>query len=383
MPRYVVLGAGMVGSVIARDLARDEDADVVIIDRSREAVAAANERAEGRLKTRVADCGDPDVVKSLVGDADVVCGALASRIGLQTLDAVIGAGKPYCDISFMPEDALQLDEKARDAGVPAVVDCGVAPGMSNLLAAEGIRRLDKAKTVRILVGGVPIVRARPWEYKAGFAPSDVLEEYVRPARFIRGGERIEAVPLTEVEHVDFEGVGTLEAFLTDGLRSLMDTLDVPDMVEKTMRWPGHAALMETLRDAGFLGEDPIDVGGTSVSPLALTSALLFPQWSFEDGEGDYTIMRIEVGGTLGSRETLLRWDLHDEHDPVTDTRSMSRTTAYPCAIISRMLAAGKIGATGVLPPERLVKSNPEIVDPVLEQLGERGVNFRFEEVGLG
>ncbi len=378
MPTAVVLGAGMVGSLIAADLAAEDGWAVTAVDRDPAALAAVSARTGERVATRIVDCGDPGAIRAAVAGADVVCGALASRLGLAALRAVIEAGRPYCDISFMADDALGLDELARARGVSAVVDCGVAPGMSNLLAGEAVRRLDRTDAIRILVGGLPRVRHRPWEYKAGFAPSDVIEEYVRPARLVTGGRTVVREPLTELELVDVPGVGTLEAFLTDGLRSLADTLDVPEMVEKTMRWPGHAELMRALRDGGFLEEAPIEVDGVRVSPRAVTSALLFPKWTFGPGEGDLTVMRVEARGERGGRAARLAWDLHDEHDPVADARSMSRTTGFPCAIVARMLAAGEISEPGVLPPERLPTLDAGIADRVLAALETRGVRFRFE-----
>lgn len=378
MPTAVVLGAGMVGSLIARDLASDGDWTVTVVDRDAAALERVREASGDRIAVRPADCSDPAAIGAAVEGADVVCGALASRLGFATLRTIIDAGKPYCDISFMPEDALELDALARERGVTAVVDCGVAPGMSNLLAGEAVRQLDRTDTIRILVGGLPRLRHKPWEYKAGFAPSDVIEEYVRPARIVQGGRTVVREPLSEIEPVDVPGVGTLEAFLTDGLRSLTRTLEVPDMVEKTMRWPGHADLMRALRDTGFFGEEPIEVGGVRVSPLALTSALLFPKWTFGPGEGDITVMRVEAGGTAGGRPVHLRWDLHDEHDAATDTRSMSRTTGFPCAIVARMLAAGRLRHPGVLPPERLPEIDPGITGEILAGLESRGVRFSFE-----
>lgn len=378
MPTAVVLGAGMVGSVIAADLAAENGWQVTSVDRDQGALDAVAARSGGRVQTKVVDCGDPAAIGAAVAGADVVCGALASRLGLGALEAVIRAGRPYCDISFMPEDALVLDALAREHGVTAVVDCGVAPGMSNLLAGEAVRRLDRTDALRILVGGLPRVRHSPWEYKAGFAPSDVIEEYVRPARIVVGGQIVVREPLSEVEPVDVPGVGTLEAFLTDGLRTLVDTLDVPDMVEKTMRWPGHTDLVRTLRDTGFFDAEPIEVDGVLVSPLALTSKLLFPKWTFEPGEGDLTVMRVEARGELAGRATELVWDLHDEHDAVTDTRSMSRTTGFPCAIVARMLAAGELAHPGVLPPERLPAIDAGITERIMAGLADRGVRFRFE-----
>ena len=167
---------------------------------------------------------------------------MPSRFGFATLDAILDLGKHYCDISFMPEDAWELDEKAVAAGVIAVVDCGVAPGMSNLQAGLAARHLDPCHSIDIMVGGIPRDPKPPWNYKAGFSPFDVVEEYLRPSRIIENGEMVIKDALSEPELLEFEGVGTLEAFNTDGLRSLAETIKVPMMRERTMRYPGHRDL---------------------------------------------------------------------------------------------------------------------------------------------
>jgi lysine 6-dehydrogenase len=258
------------------------------------------------------------------------------------------------DITFMPEDPRSLHEEARRRGVTAVVDCGVAPGISNLLVGRAAERLRPVDTVRILVGGLPRVRRRPYEYKAGFSPEDVLEEYTRPARLMEEGHVVTRPPLTEIETLDWPGVGTVEAFLTDGLRSLLDTVSARAMVEKTIRYPGHADLMRVLAESGFFGREVLTLAdGTRVRPRDLTARLLFPLWTYEEGEEDLTLMRIEVvGGPAGARRRLVH-DLTDTYDAATRSTSMARTTAYPCTAVARRIARGDLREPGVVPPERL------------------------------
>ena len=326
------------------------------------------------MSTVCADLSDPASVTELARQHDVVLGALASRLGLQTLRAVIEAGKPYADISFMAEDAMSLSALAEDRGVTAVVDCGVAPGMSNMTAGYAASRLDPCERIEIVVGGLPAQRRWPFQYKAPFAPADVLEEYTRPARVVEHGVEVVKEALSEVELIDFPGVGTLEAFNTDGLRSLVHTLRVPHMVEKTMRYPGHAELMRMLRHAGFFSTEAIEVSGQSVVPLEVTSALLFPKWAFDDREADLTIMRVIATGREQGRRTRLVWDLFDRYDPSTNTRSMSRTTGFPCTIMARLLVEKRFERPGVHPPE-IVGQQPGLLDHFLEQLAARGVQY--------
>jgi saccharopine dehydrogenase-like NADP-dependent oxidoreductase len=371
----VVLGCGMVGAAMAMDLARDPDLRVTVVDARASAFARV---ASFGVATRTADLADPAAVRAAVQDAEVVLGALSSVIGLQTLAAVLEAKKPYVDISFMAEDARVHDALAKQHGVTAVVDCGVAPGMSNLLAGYAAHVLSPCEHIDIMVGGLPAERRWPFEYKAGFSPHDVIEEYVRPSRIVEGGRIVVKEALSEPELVDFAGLGTLEAFNTDGLRSLADTLAVPRMRERTLRYPGHIELMRVLRETGFFRKDAIDVGGVKVRPLDVTAALMFPKWTFDDGEADLTVMRVEATGLKNGRRVRLRWDLFDRYDPVTRFRSMSRTTAFPATIVARAVLAGRINTPGVLPPEQLA-TIPGIVDDIFAALKERGITYSFQE----
>lgn len=376
--KAIVLGAGMVGSVMAADLATGADFEVTLADRRPEALAKASARSGAPIKTIVADLADAAALKRLVAPFDVVLGAAASAIGFEMLRAVIEAGKHYCDISFMPEDAMELDALAKDRGVTAVVDCGVAPGMSNLLVGRGAAMLDECERIEIYVGGLPRERRWPFEYKAGFAPSDVIEEYTRPSRIVEHGRIVVREALSEPELMNFNGVGTLEAFNTDGLRSLAYTMRAPFMKEKTLRYPGHIELMRVLRETGLFGKDEIEVGGVRVRPLDVTSALMFPKWTYEEGEEDLTVMRIIVEGPRAGRRTRLTWDLLDFYDKESRATSMARTTALPCAIMARMIADETVSARGVLPPE-LIGPDERIVSRMLQELQSRNVHYTFNE----
>jgi len=374
----LVLGAGMVGSAMVEDLVRDERLSVTVADRSPAALAAVAARCGAA--TVVADLSDPAVVGALAAKHDLVAGALSSRIALAALRAVIEAGRPCVDISFMADDALELDALARRHGVPVVVDCGVAPGLSHMLCGHAAARMEPCERLQILVGGLPVVRRWPYEYKAGFAPHDVIEEYARPARLVEGGRLVVREALSEPELVDLPGVGTLEAFNTDGLRSLVSTLSVPEMSEKTLRYPGHIALMATLRATGLLSATPLSVpaadgrGQVTVRPLDVTAALLFPLWTYAPGEADLTVMRVSAEGRLDGRRQRLVWDLLDHHDAASDTRSMSRTTAWPATIVARWLAEGRFARPGVHAPE-VLGAEPELMDAMLAGLRERGVTI--------
>lgn len=371
--KAIVLGCGLVGATMARDLAADPDFEVAVADINPDNLARA--ASQGPIRTVTADLGDPTHIKHLVRDFDMVLGALPSAIGLAALRTVLEAGKPYADITFMPEDALDLDEVAKRHAATAVVDCGVSPGLSNMAIGHAHAALDRTDRAEIYVGGLPKARQWPYQYKAPFAPSDVIEEYTRPARLREHGREVVRPALSEPELMDFPGVGTLEAFNTDGLRTLLRTLDIPTMKEKTLRYPGHIELMRVLRETGFFDKNEIDVRGVRVRPLDVTARLLFPQWTHEPGEEEFTVLRVVVEGMRGGERVRYTYDLFDEYDAATATSSMARTTAFPCTIAARMLARGEVTGPGVIAPEVLA-AQPGLFDRMVRDLRDRGVVMR-------
>jgi lysine 6-dehydrogenase len=381
----LVLGAGRVGSTIARDLAGEFD--VTVADASEAALQRLSDVA-GLRRVR-AELTDDAGLDALLASAGLVVGAVPGPIGFRTLRRVLEAGRHVVDISFFEEDAFELDELARARGCMAVVDCGVAPGCSNLILGHHLAEMDSVERFWCAVGGLPVVRTWPFEYKAPFSPVDVIAEYTRPARFRRDGRDITLPALSEVELLDLPGIGTVEAFNTDGLRSLL-RLPVPDMVEKTIRYPGHAERMRMLRDTGFFGEEPIllargegsarSTGGAATEPLrarplAVTARLLFDAWRFAEGEPDLTVMRVIVEGTTAGRRRRHCYDLLDRFDEVTATASMARTTGFTCTAAVRLLAAGRYDDAGITPPERLA-TRPGCADFIFDDLARHGVSFR-------
>ncbi len=384
MARIVVLGAGMVGRAMALDLARRHE--VTSCDRSEAGLAALRSTAAAQqlarpLQTRVLDASDAAAVRAAVKGYDLAVTAVPGFLGFRTLRAVIEAGVNVADISFFPEDALELDALARQKGVRAVVDIGVAPGLDNLIFGAHDREWN-VSFFECLVGGLPSEPRWPWRYKAPFSPVDVVEEYLRPARLMEGGRVVVKPALSEPEFVEIPGVGTLEAFNTDGLRSLLSTMShVPDMREKTLRWPGHRELALALRESGFLSEEPIsatDAHGQPVQiiPREATSRMLFREWKLEPEDREFTAMRVTVRGadkvTGAPREA--RWQLLDRGDPATGTSSMARTTGYTCTAAAELMLSRFFLAPGVHPPERL-GAVPEALDRVLAYLAAREVRI--------
>jgi lysine 6-dehydrogenase len=347
--RVTVLGCGLVGSAIARDLAQDQAFTVTSVDVNAQALHDA--AAQVPLRTVQTDVLAPGEIAALAAACDLMVCAVPGFMGFETLKRVIEAGRNVVDISFFPEDAFLLDDLAKARGVTAVVDCGVAPGLCNILAGHVSTLLDQVDSYVCYVGGLPRLRQWPYEYKAVFSPRDVLEEYTRPAHLLEHGVEVVRPALSELELIDLPGVGTLEAFVTDGLRSLCRTLRAPSMKEKTLRYPGHANLMQVFCHSGFFDAGPIEVDGQQVSPLAVTSRLLFEQWRLGKGEEDMTVMQVALEGVRAGRRLRYTYDLLDYFDAATQTHSMARTTGYTCAIVARQVVRGLFAQKGICPPE--------------------------------
>jgi len=375
--RVLVAGGGAIGSAIAFDLARDGTHEVTIADVDADRLQRAS--AQSGAKTVVADLSRDDTLRRLASGYDLVVGALPSVLGYRSLSAVVDAGRPLVDVSFMAQDPLALDARARDRGVAAIVDCGVAPGLSHMIVGFAATRMSSVERVAIYVGGLPAARGSLFDYKAPFSPFDVIEECVRPARIVEDGRVAVRDALEEPELLHIDGFGEVEAFLTDGLRTLTHTIQSRFMVEKTLRYPGHRAAMAALRDAGMFSTTAVEAGGRIVRPLDVTAALLFPRWQYEDGEPDVTILRVVVEGKEAESRADIRCtaSLVDRYDPATAMRSMSRTTAFPAASVVRLVERG-LFRPGVHPPEAIGRLG--LLDEVLKDLAARGVHcdVRFD-----
>lgn len=358
------------GGAIVRDLAAEDDFSVLAVDVDPIRLERLTEFGADGI---IADLSEPKNITKAVKGAELVVGAVPGFLGYQTVKRVLEAGKPVVDISFFPEDAFGLESLAEQAGVPCLVDCGIAPGLSNLVLGRLEEDLDETHSFHCLVGGLPVERSWPWEYKALFSPGDVIEEYTRPARLRRHGIEITVPALTEVELVDFPGLGSLEAFNTDGLRSLLKTCRAPNMVEKTLRYPGHAERMRMLREAGFLSTDEIQVESGTVRPRDVTEALLFSAWQFEPGEPDLTVMRIVVEGKKDGVRVRHTFNVLDYYNTDTETSSMARTTGYTCTAMVHLIAQGIWTRPGLAPPE-VIGRQEKCFDAILAHLKEREVH---------
>ncbi|MEN8249628.1 MAG: saccharopine dehydrogenase C-terminal domain-containing protein [Bacteroidota bacterium] len=366
--KIVVLGAGLVGNAMAIDLSKDHE--VTSIDINQEAL---NPLKEYGVKTIQADLSSPGKIGEIVSEYDLVIGSVPGFMGYRMMEEVINAGKNIVDISFYPEDPFGLDDLAKEKGVVAVMDCGVAPGMGNIILGYHNTQME-IEDYECLVGGLPVVREWPFEYKAVFSPIDVIEEYTRPARYVVNGAVVIREALSDTELVSFPGLGTLESWNSDGLRSLIKTMDIPNMIEKTLRYPGAVEYLRVLRASGFFSEEPVEVNGTLIRPIDLTAKLVFPKWKLKPGEEDYTVMRVKMSG----EGKTITYDLLDRFDKETNTISMARTTGYTATAVANLVLEGDYYRIGISPPEYLGESKSNF-EYILKYLADRGVIYNYQE----
>jgi lysine 6-dehydrogenase len=370
--RIAVLGAGMVGRAMALDLA--SSFEVTAFDVNEENLNQLKER-NSFIQIHQTNLQEYRSYSKLLEPFDIVVTAVPGFMGFETLKAVINCKKDIADISFFPEDVLQLDALAKENGVTVITDVGVAPGMSNLILGYHNSEM-KVTNFECYVGGLPKTRKKPFEYKAPFSPVDVIEEYMRPARLKENGNIVTRPALSEREYMDFGEVGTLEAFNTDGLRSLLFTMPhIPTMKEKTLRYPGHVELILALKESGFFDTDPIQFNNASIVPLEFSSRVLIKDWKLGAEEEELTVMKVIVEGEKNRIAHRVEYNLLDRYDPVTHTSSMSRTTGYTCTAAVHLISKNLFKEKGVFPPE-LIGNNKACFDFVLQYLQERGVIWK-------
>jgi lysine 6-dehydrogenase len=366
-----VLGAGMMGSVIARDLIQNCDFEkVVIFDAYEERLRNAERFAGRNVDFQLLDVRDEERTSRIIGSFDVVASALPHGAVHLANKACIKAGGKMVDIAF--EDAqMELNDMAVEKNALIIPGCGLAPGLGGILLANAANQV-KAYRGRILVGGLPQKAKEPFFYRLLFSIVGLIREYTEDARIIRRGKIIKVKPFEKIMKFKFpRPVGTLEGFYTDGLATLLYTMKEMDYLEEiTLRWPGHAKRIKFLIDAGFFDRDEITVKGNRISPYEFTMELLKRKLDTGDPR-DMTVMRVDVMGREEERSYYLV-DFYDEKNGIT---SMARITGYTCSIVASLVAKGLIRGKGVLPPESAVTGG--LFDMLFKELSKRSV--RIEE----
>ncbi len=370
--KCLILGAGLIGSTIAFDLAIDQDIDVTVADVNQSFLDKLKPQHINVIHT---DLSNSQTLKSIVMDFDIIVGALPGDMGFETLKSIIETGKNIVDVAFLAEDVFELDKLAKDNNVTAVVDCGVSPGLSSIILGHLHSSLEKIDSYTCYVGGLPVIREWPLEYKSHFSLSDVLYDYTTPARFVVNGDLVIRPALSDPEIIDFPEIGSLEAFNMDGLRTLTKTFpDIPDKIEKTLRYPGHIEKMKLLMELGFFSHETIQVKGVNIKPIDLTTKLMLPKWKLKEGEEDLTVMQIIIKGENQGRKVTYCYDMLDRYDRNSKTLSMARTTGYTCSIVTRLVAKDVYNRKGISPPEYIGQNNT-CYGTLLKELEKRDVTI--------
>ncbi len=379
--RALVVGCGKVGSEIVRDLASSNQfSSITAVDAQKNNL----DQLKGiRNLTKVkATIAHKQVLRRVMEEADIVCGALPGRIGFQLLEQAVDAGKNIVDISYTPRDPLRLNRKARANKCTLVPQCGVAPGFTNMCVGDASQKMDEMRRVRIFVGGIPEKPQPPLNYRVVFSLDDVINEYTRPVRVIENGTSKTVEPLTGRGFLKFPGVGKLEYFLTDGLGTLPRTFSkVREMHEFTLRYPGHADIVNALRRLGFFSTKKVTLDGLKVEPRRVSLEVLRQAFAVGSPE-DLLVLRVEVQGVSQGKRRLITYSVLDRFDKRRRVSAMARTTAYPCTSVAFLLAKGMVTQKGVVPPEKIARDRASFRF-VLSRLKERGINVRTQSKTLG
>jgi lysine 6-dehydrogenase len=377
MAKIIIFGAGQIGAAIALDLI--ENHSIVCVDVNRKALEKIT-KLSAKIETINFDLQQEKDYSALTKGFDLVISAVSGYIGFETLKRILLAKKNVIDASFFPENCFDLHHLAKKNNVYAVVDCGVAPGMDNIILGYLDTKMEVTK-FECLVGGLPSKRIWPFNFKTLFSPIDVIQEYTRPVRYIENGDVVEKAALSDCELMDIKRVGTLEAFNTDGLRTLIKTMEhIPSMKEKTLRYPGHCEYIQVLRDSGFFSNKPLELKGVEFSPLDVTARILQENWALSNNEEEFTVVRTTIEGDENGKNKRYIYRMLDKTDKGFTHSSMARTNGYTATAVASFLMQNRI-EPGICAPETFGALDGAYKF-VINYLEERGVHYRIEETTL-
>ncbi|MFQ5747510.1 MAG: saccharopine dehydrogenase family protein [Gemmatimonadota bacterium] len=377
--KFLVLGGGLQGSACAYDLLTQDDVERVTLADARPDAGAPFLRDYERLLRETLDFADEAAVADRMAAHDVVLSAAPYFLNGTLARLALEAGCDYSDLGGNTEIVfaqMEMDEEAKKAGCTLIPDVGLAPGLVNVLAAEGIRRLDEAETVRMYVGGLPQNPVPPLGYQIVYSLRGALDYYTTPSWIMRDGAPTQIEALSEVEEIEFPELGTLEAFHTGGGASTMPWRyegRVSRLEYKTLRYPGHAHIMRSIRELGLLSDEPIQAAGKTVVPRDVFIAAVTPHLT-RPGEPDLVALRVTAEGTRDGEHLALTWDLLDRENEATGITAMERTTGFTLSIVGLLMGRDVIDAAGVMPADEGIAA-----EPFLAALAERGVNVRYSE----
>jgi len=379
--KILSIGCGYIGSVLAEEIVRSIDFDELIIcDSEEERIEKTGRELGEKVFPLRKDISDYSTLLEIIDDADLVVGLSPGKLGFKVMKACVEKRKSLVDLSYMTEDPFVFQKKSRRRGITIIPDCGVAPGLSNILIGKASSQLDKVQDVTAYVGGLPQKPMPPLNYKVTWCVEDLFEEYTRKVKIVRNNETIEVDALEGLEEVEFEGLGKFEAFFTDGVRTLHHTIKARNMWEKTLRYKGHAEKIKFLRDLGLLEKRPLT--SVNLSPWAFMRSFWKEKLSFFEDK-DFVLMRIEVTGRKESANFIHSFEMVDHFDEERNVTAMGRTTAYTALAVIKLLIENRIERKGVVPPE-ILGMDRELSREIECTLRERDIRVKekVEEVDL-
>jgi lysine 6-dehydrogenase len=374
--KVAIFGSGLMGSTIAMDLVKSKQVDqVTIYDVDRRRLKDLTSRvSSSKLEAKAHDVRRSNQTANVLKKVDVGIGALPHGLSEYAIHSTISARVNFVDLIFgWRFGQAEINSACKRRAITIIPACGLAPGLTNILAMKAAEQMDRVDEVHIKVGGIPEKPKPPLNYRIVFSFQAVLEEYLRKARIIRNRRTVDVQALSGLEMINFPPVGRCECFYTDGLSTLVRTIrKVREMDEKTIRWPGHAEQIRTLIDCGLLDTKPVTYHNQAISPRDFVSATLSEKLAL-GRERDLTLLRVEVSGKRNGETTRYRYQMVDHYDSRHHVTSMARTTAFPCSIAAQMLASERIQQKGLVPPE--IAFRADLRDELLGYVEERGMNI--------
>lgn len=353
--KIIVLGCGNIGSVATKDLAESlPSAEIVMADVNKSrAEEAASKIGQANVSWIQTDASNHRKLVGAIKKFDLVVGTLPGTLGFQACKASISAKVDMVDVSYMPEDVMKLNKAALKADVCIIPDCGMSPGISNILIGRAVSKLDKVENINWLNGGLPEKPVPPLGYVITWSVKDLIDMYSRKVNIVKDGEIIQVEAMSGLEEITFPSVGKLEAFYTDGLRTLLHTVkSAKNMWEKTLRYPRHIEKIKLLKTLGFFDEKPIEIKNLQISPREITAKLLERKLKKPEIP-DIVVMRVEVGGLKDGKRVTYTYHMLERYDKKGKVTAMARTTAYTASVVAQLVAKKPIEEKGVIPPEKL------------------------------
>nr|MDO8099134.1 saccharopine dehydrogenase family protein [Candidatus Njordarchaeota archaeon] len=372
--KTIVLGCGNIGYATTMDLSESlPSSEIVVADknktRAEEIVTKVN---RDNVSWTQLDVANHSQLVSTLRKFDLTVSTLPGSMGFKACKAAIDSKVDIVDVSYMPENIMALQKDALKTGVRVVPDTGMAPGLSNILVGRGASRLDSVGTVHILNGGLPEKPVPPLSYVITWSAEDLIDMYSRKVTVVKGGKAIKVDAMSGLEEITFPGVGKLEGFYTDGLRTLLYTLKGPkEMWEKSLRYPGHTQKIELLKALGFLDEEPVKIRDFNVVPRELTARLLEKELKRPEVP-DIVVMLVKVTGVENGRKVMYTYQMLDRYDKRRKVTAMGRTTGYTTSIMAQFIADETIKEKGIFPPEK-VGMNAELYQKYINAMSKRGM----------